>query len=229
MRVIAGKAKGRKLMMVPGDTTRPITDRAKEALFSILGRWVVDARVLDLFGGTGAVGIEALSRGAAHAHFLDLGRKAVDTIQANVAHCGFAAQAVVEKADAFLFLERYRGKPFDLIYIAPPQYQEYWSKALKLVDSRPELLGEGGVVIVQIHPKEFHAVDLAFLEEYDERKYGSTALRFYASAVELAAEAEESDGEEEWDDEFNDEWLDDEDGEDEEIDEDAGAGESPAR
>jgi 16S rRNA (guanine(966)-N(2))-methyltransferase RsmD len=228
MRVIAGKAKGRKLMMVPGDTTRPITDRAKEALFSILGRWVVDARVLDLFGGTGAVGIEALSRGAAHAHFLDLGRKAVDTIQANVAHCGFAAQAVVEKADAFLFLERYRGKPFDLIYIAPPQYQEYWSKALKLVDSRPELLGEGGVVIVQIHPKEFHAVDLAFLE-YDDRKYGSTALRFYASAVELAAEAEESDGEEEWDDEFNDEWLDDEDGEDEEIDEDAGAGESPAR
>jgi phosphopantothenoylcysteine synthetase/decarboxylase len=90
-------------------------------------------------------------------------------------------------------------------------------------------LGEGGVVIVQIHPKEFHAVDLAFLEEYDDRKYGSTALRFYASAVELAAEAEESDGEEEWDDEFNDEWLDDEDGEDEEIDEDAGAGESPAR
>ena len=68
MRVITGKAKGRKLASVPGDSTRPITDRAKSALFSILGDWIADTRVLDLFGGTGAVGIECLSRGAAHAH-----------------------------------------------------------------------------------------------------------------------------------------------------------------
>ena len=71
MRVIAGSAKGRKLKPVPGDTTRPITDRAKEALFSILGDWIVEARILDVFGGTGAVGIEALSRGAEHVTFVE--------------------------------------------------------------------------------------------------------------------------------------------------------------
>ena len=71
MRVIAGTAKGRRLKPVPGETTRPITDRVKEALFSILGDWIIEARVLDLFGGTGAVGIEALSRGAGQVTFVD--------------------------------------------------------------------------------------------------------------------------------------------------------------
>ncbi|OUC07804.1 hypothetical protein RY27_12745, partial [Litorilinea aerophila] len=75
MRVIAGSAKGHKLQMVPGDTTRPITDRAKEALFSILGDWLIAARVLALFPGTGAVGIEALSRCTAFAHFISRRRK----------------------------------------------------------------------------------------------------------------------------------------------------------
>ncbi len=93
MRVIAGSAKGHKLQMVPGDSTRPITDRTKEALFSILGDRLVDARVLDLFAGTGAVGIEALSRGSAFALFIDRNRKAVQIIQANLQHCKVADRA----------------------------------------------------------------------------------------------------------------------------------------
>lgn len=203
MRVIAGKAKSRKLQSVPGDGTRPITDRAKEALFSILGRWIVDARVLDLFGGTGAVGIECLSRGAAHVHFLDLNRKAVETIWANLRHCKLDSQATVEARDSFVFLQKYSGEPFDLIFVAPPQYQGLWHKALQLIDSRPALLAPFGSVIVQIHPKEEAPVMLTQLQEYDRRKYGSVMLVFYARAEDLADEdepeeydSEEYDGEE---------------------------------
>lgn len=198
MRVITGSAKGRKLQMVPGDTTRPITDRAKEALFSILGDWLVDTRVLDLFGGTGAVGIEALSRGAAYALFLDRSRKAVQTIQANLAHTQLAQQAQVLQADSFAFLEGYRGEPFDLVYIAPPQYQGLWHKALTLVDGRPDLLAPFATVIVQIHPREATPVALTALEEYDRRQYGSVLLIFYAASEDLNAEEDaEEDTEEE--------------------------------
>ena len=191
MRVIAGLAKGRRLQSVPGDSTRPITDRAKEALFSIIGTWIIDTRVLDLFGGTGAVGIEALSRGAAFVQFLDLNRRAVQTIQANLRHCGFATQGVVTQGDSFAFLERYQGEPFDLIYVAPPQYKEFWRKALLAIDAKPELLAEYGAVIVQIHPREETPVDLTVLEEYDRRKYGSVQLIFYANRADLA---EDDDG-----------------------------------
>lgn len=191
MRVITGSAKGRKLQMVPGDSTRPITDRAKEALFSILGDWLAGTRVLDLFGGTGAVGIEALSRGAGFALFLDRNRKAVQTIQSNLAHCRLADQAQVALGDSFAFLESYRGEPFDLIYIAPPQYQGLWRKALALVDSRPDLSAPFGAVIVQIHPREETPVELTRLEEYDRREYGSVLLIFYAASEDLDAEEAE--------------------------------------
>lgn len=201
MRVIAGSARGHKLQSVPGDSTRPITDRAKEALFSILGDWVYDTRVLDLFGGTGAVGIEALSRGAAFAHFIDRNRRAVQTIQANLAHCKLDEYATVAYGDSFAFLESYNanrdGDPFDLIYIAPPQYQGMWHKALTLVDQHPEVLARFGAVIVQIHPREDESVELEFLEEYDRRRYGSVLLIFYAASEDLAADdAEDAEDEE---------------------------------
>ena len=134
MRVIAGRAKGRKLQMVPGEGTRPITDRAKEALFSILGDWVIDTRVLDLFGGTGAVGIECLSRGATHVHFIERNPKAIETIAANLRNCRFEPQTIVQRSDSFAFLPKYQGQPFDLIFVAPPQYQDLWRKALQLID-----------------------------------------------------------------------------------------------
>lgn len=191
MRVITGRAKGRKLMSVPGDSTRPITDRAKSALFSILSNWIEGTRVLDLFGGTGGVGIECLSRGATFVHFVDNNRKAVETIQANLAHCGFSREATVERNDSFTFLERYRGQPFDFIYVAPPQYQDLWRKALQLIDQRPHLTAEYATIVVQIHPVEDKPVDLQRLQEYDRRKYGSVMLLFYADAADLD-EKEES-------------------------------------
>ena len=185
MRVIAGSAKGHRLQSVPGDSTRPITDRAKEALFSILSDALWDRRVLDLFGGTGAIGIEALSRGAAFAQFVDRNRRAVQVIQANLVHCRLDDRGVAVQGDSFAFLESYRGEPFDLIYLAPPQYQGLWHKALTMVDQRPELLAAYGAVIVQIHPREETPVELAFLEEYDRRQYGSVLLLFYAASADL--------------------------------------------
>ena len=195
MRVIAGSAKGHKLQPVPGESTRPITDRAKEALFSILGDWLREARVLDLFGGSGAVGIEALSRGAAYVCFVERNRKAVQTIQANLQHTKLAGRGQVIQGDSFAFLQSYQGEPFDLIYIAPPQYQGLWIKALTLVDGRPDLLAPFGTVIVQIHPREKTPVELTRLEEYDSRRYGSTRLIFYAAAEDLAAEEAEEEEE----------------------------------
>jgi 16S rRNA (guanine(966)-N(2))-methyltransferase RsmD len=185
MRVITGKAKGRRLYSVPGDSTRPITDRAKEALFSIIGDWIVDTRVLDLFGGTGGVGIEALSRGAAFAHFVDANRKAVETIEANLRLCRFIDQARVERGDSFAFLARYTGKPFDLIFVAPPQYQGLWLKTLTLLDERMELLAEYGTVVVQIDPHEDQPLALVHLVEYDRRRYGSVLLLFLARPEDL--------------------------------------------
>lgn len=213
MRVTTGSAKGRKLQMVPGEGTRPITDRAKQALFSILGDWIEETRVLDLFAGTGGVGIEALSRGATHSTFVDLNRKATDTVAANLRQTRLDRQATVERTDSFLFLERYRGEPFHFIYVAPPQYQDLWRKALLLIDQRPDLLAKYGVVVVQIHPREEVPLTLAHLEEYDRRKYGSVMLIFYASAQDLAEEAPE---EEEFDDDEFDDELEQDDFDDEE-------------
>lgn len=192
MRVITGRAKGRKLMSVPGDSTRPITDRAKSALFSILSDWIEGTRVLDLFGGTGAVGIECLSRGAAYVHFIDNNRKAVETMQANLAHCGFSRNATVERNDSFAFLDRYRGEPFDFIYVAPPQYQDLWRKALQMIDARPDLTAEYATIVTQIHPVEDQPVQLQRLQEYDRRKYGSVMLIFYADAADLAGDEEDA-------------------------------------
>ncbi len=111
MRVIAGKAKGRKLRMVPGEGTRPITDRAKEALFSIMGNWIEETRVLDLFGGAGGVGIECLSRGAAWVDFVDLNRKAVETIRANLRIAGSNARRAWSASTALRICNAITARP----------------------------------------------------------------------------------------------------------------------
>ena len=179
LRVISGSARGRKLKSVPGDTTRPVMDRVKEALFNILAGDVIDSNWGDLFGGTGAIGIEALSRGAAFVRFSDLNRAPVETIKENVTHCGFTKQAEVRKGDAFSMLSAQSDRQFEFIYIAPPQYQEMWVKALKLADENIDWLTDDGTVIVQIDPTEYQGIQLKNLEETEQRKYGSTLIVFY--------------------------------------------------
>jgi 16S rRNA (guanine966-N2)-methyltransferase len=179
VRVIAGKAKGRKLKSVPGTGTRPITDRAKSALFSILGNDVMGCRFLDLFAGTGQVGIEALSRGAQQAVFVERASAALRAIRQNLAHTGLEAQARVVRADVFDFLAR-MAEPFDYVYVAPPQYQGLWAETLQALNARPAWLAEDGWAIAQIHPKEYEPLALEQLALFDQRTYGSVMLCFYA-------------------------------------------------
>lgn len=179
MRVISGSAKGRRLKKVPGDTTRPIMDRVKENLFNILGAWVAETRWLDLFAGTGQVGIEALSRGAAEVVFVDKVRPAIRTIQANLQHTKLTAAAKVVQADAFDYLRRNTMK-FDVIYVAPPQYLGLWIEVMRLVDERPsDFLTPDGIVAVQIDPREYEELELKNLVLYQSRRYGNTQLCFY--------------------------------------------------
>ncbi len=179
IRVIGGKAKGRKLQLVPGESTRPITDRVKESLFNIIGADIQGATMLDLFAGTGSVGIEALSRGAAYVRFIDLNRRAVKTVQANLQLTGLAASADVVRGDAFRLLQSPPDRPFDYVYVAPPQYQGMWAKALHLLDQHTGWLQEDAWAIVQIHPREYVPKSLQNLIEFDQRRYGSTLLVFY--------------------------------------------------
>jgi 16S rRNA (guanine(966)-N(2))-methyltransferase RsmD len=184
LRVIGGSARGRKLRAVPGDTTRPITDRTKEALFNILGSDLQDASFLDMFAGTGAVGIEALSRGANYARFLDIERRAVQTIRQNLestAVCDPSDRTHVEvfQGNAFQVLDTVPDRTFDYIYIAPPQYKGMWQRALALIDSQPDWMTQDAWVIVQIDPVEYERQELDNLDEFDQRRYGSTLLVFY--------------------------------------------------
>jgi len=184
MRVIAGKAKGRQLKSVPGDTTRPITDRTKEALFNIIGVDIEGASFLDCFGGTGSVGIEALSRGAAFVRFYELNRKALHTIQDNLRITGLSQAAQVIQADVLRELEKPADRAFDYIFIAPPQFHQIWRKTLQIIDRQIGWLTADGWCIVQIHPTEYENLTqgslIQQLVEFDRRRYGSTLLVFYA-------------------------------------------------
>ena len=178
MRVIAGQAKGRKLRSVRG--IRPITDRVKAALFDTLGERVVGALFLDLFAGTGGVGIEALSRGARRAVFVERSRRAIEAIEENLRATGLADRAEVVREDVFKFLARKPAERFDIVYIAPPQYQGLWARTLQALDER-DILAENGLAIAQIYPKEYQDLELKNLRLIEQRRYGSTMLCFYAS------------------------------------------------
>ncbi len=179
MRVIAGKAKGRQLRDVAGPGTRPMTDRAKSALFSILGNDVQDSQFLDLFAGTGQVGIEALSRGATRTVFVEMGAAALRAIQTNLQLTSLEAGAQIVRADVFKYLAG-APQPFDYIYVAPPQYRGLWTQTLQVLDSHPGWLSEDGWVIAQINPVEYTPPDLHRLALFDQRQYGGVMLCFYA-------------------------------------------------
>ncbi len=181
MRVISGTAKGRTLKS-PGAATRPITDRAKESLFNILGARVRGANVLDLFAGAGSVGIEALSRGARFATFVENDRDALRAIHANLERTRLAERARVVRDDVFRFVRHWTPDSglgtLELIYIAPPQYKELWKETLKTLDGRG-LLADDGIIVAQIHPKEYAELEWEEFVLKEQRKYGSTLLCFY--------------------------------------------------
>ncbi len=184
MRVISGSARGRKLKSPKSSETRPIMDRVKTALFDILAPEIMGMRVLDLFAGTGAVGIEALSRGAESATFIERSPEAWRLVRENLTLTNLSDRAEVLRTDAFAYLQQAAatGRRFDLVYVAPPQYVNMAVQALTQLDASP-LTEPDGLVIVQIHPQEraeLDALTLKRLRRYDERRYGSTLLLFYA-------------------------------------------------
>ena len=178
MRVIAGSAKGRILRPPHTSATRPITDRAKESLFAILAPRLPRARFLDLFAGTGSVGIEALSRGCAHATFVERSRQALAGIRHNLDVTGLAARAEVVGRDVFTYL-RDPPSEFEVIFVAPPQWQGLWPRAVALIDREPGWLAGGAVVVAQHDPDESTPLDLVHLEIADERTYARVRFTFF--------------------------------------------------
>ena len=176
MRVIAGTYKGRRLQAPPGRDTRPTSDRVREALFSILGaRRVEHARALDLFAGSGALGIEALSRGAAEATFVDSAAPAIRAIGANLEAVG--ADAVVVRAEArrFLGTASRSARQYDLVFLDPP-YRLAASLGGELSEALAAVLAPGAAVVAESDRRAPLEVDLPL---QDERRYGDTLIRIH--------------------------------------------------
>ncbi len=177
--VIGGKVKGFNLLSVPGEGTRPIMSKVKAAIFNIVSPYILGSTWLDLFAGTGSVGIEALSRGAAFARFIDNNKGAIKTINANLDHTGLADQAEVWQKNALSALDGAADRKFDFVYIAPPQFKNIWSKTLQIIDQNPDWLLDDSWIIVQIDKVEYEEQTLENLKLFDRRTYGSTELIFY--------------------------------------------------
>lgn len=179
MRVISGTARGTKLRPPSGEETRPITDRAKEALFSIILSKISNCRFLDLFAGTGSVGIEALSRGAEHVTFIELSKLIYGDLSWNIQRTHFQSRSTARNMDAFIFLKESKDQPFDIIFVAPPQWVNMCQTALDLLCDRIYLLAPEGIIISQHDPSEKVQVNTNILAEYDRRIYGGVQFNFY--------------------------------------------------
>jgi len=177
--VIGGRVKGFKLQSVPGSGTRPIMSMVKAALFNIVAPYVLDSSWLDLFAGTGSVGIEALSRGASMARFVENQNRAVKTIHANLEHTGLTEWGEVWHKNVFSVLSDLADRQFDFVYIAPPQFKDIWSRALLALDQNPSWLMDDSWVICQIDKVEYNDQPLDNLKLFRRESYGSTELIFY--------------------------------------------------
>jgi 16S rRNA (guanine(966)-N(2))-methyltransferase RsmD len=180
VRVISGQAKGRPLKAVPGNTTRPTTDKVKEALFSIIGPYFDGERVLDLFAGTGGLGIEALSRGAGSAVFVDANPRSVEIVRRNLDATKLSNQAEVYRNDARKAIKALakKGRPFDLIFLDPPYAMRDAEEMLAEMASLG-LLADRATAVVE-HSAEVEYPDrFGGLERVRLAKYGETALSVY--------------------------------------------------
>jgi 16S rRNA (guanine966-N2)-methyltransferase len=177
VRVVAGLYGGRRLVAPPGDATRPTSDRVREALFSVLGRSVEDTRVLDLYAGSGALGIEALSRGASSAVFVDRAQGAITAIRANLEALGIEADVRRMQAATALRTAASRGEAYDLVFLDPP-YRRSADLGQELSDALGALLAPGARVISESDRRE--RLELA-IPLTDERRYGDTVIRIHGT------------------------------------------------
>ncbi len=172
MRIVAGKYKGRNLLSFEGEKIRPTSDKARESLFNILQFEIVGKTFLDLFAGTGAVGFEALSRGASKVYLIDYAKDSIVLINKNKQKLGIGQEAVVEFIDALEFLKRTKEK-FDIIFIDPPYKEGYYEKVIPLlaeVTNEQSLIVLESETLLEINSEDFKVVD--------QRKYGRTKFTF---------------------------------------------------
>jgi len=175
MRVITGLARGKRLTTQQGESTRPTPEVVKEALFSVLQFQIEGRRVLDLFAGSGQLGIEALSRGAKQAVFVDASKDAVAIVEANLLHTGFTGNAQVKKMDFAAFLMQ-SAEPFDLAFLDPPYRTGLLQRALPLTAA---VMNKGGTIICE-HPRDEELPETAgdFVRGRSYR-YGKIALTLF--------------------------------------------------
>ena len=186
MRIIGGSARGRRLFAPPGENTRPTADRVREALFNILAARLDGARVLDLFGGSGALALEALSRGAARCVFLDENREAVNIVMKNCKNCGVFDRSRVNIGEAARFLSACREQ-FDLVLLDPPFHNGTLENILPIVD---KCVAPGGIVICESETKLVLPAEVGSLQLKKQYKYGKVLLWKYVRPMADGAEEE---------------------------------------
>lgn len=181
MRVISGKAKGKKLLAPRGKNTRPITDMIKEALFNILGAGIADSAFLDLFAGSGSVGIEALSRGAQKVVFADSNLEAIQTINNNLENCGLRNNSEVYRQDVFRLIEILEKKHirFDYIYVDPPFDQEHIFDKIMMRLGTGQVLNPEGIIIIRTSRKKTMNNNYKVLSRFRMNQYGESVLHYY--------------------------------------------------
>lgn len=177
MRVIAGDKKGIQLKTPPGMSTRPTADRVKEALFSIIQFDVPGTRVLDLFGGTGQLGIEALSRGATQAVFVDQDRGACSIIKENIKRTDFQDRAKVIQSDYLAYLHQTKEK-FDIILLDPPYAEVFLENSLNLI-TEIDILQSGGIIATERPVEKELLLDFSGYQRSKDYKYGKTFITLY--------------------------------------------------
>ena len=181
MRVIAGEYRGRRLDRIEGMEIRPTSDKVKESLFNILGDAVIDSNFLDLFGGTGGIGIEALSRGAKHVVFIDTSIKSIKVLKGNLDHLNIKDNVEVFHTDystAIVKLYKY-NRQFDIIFIDPPYSVGMAQNALEEINKSP-ILAQSGLIIVEHDLKDDMPKRVGKLYLYRIKEYGNTTLSFYS-------------------------------------------------
>ena len=181
MRVISGKARGKKLNSLQGLETRPTLDRVKEAVFNIIQFNLKDSNVLDLFSGSGALGIEALSRGAKKAFFCDNSKKAIEVIKSNIQATKLIDESRIINKDYIDAIDQLKidDEKFDIIFLDPPYKSDYAIKAIKNILEN-KLLAEDGIIIVETDDKnKITEIERnKEIEVYDTRKYGIVYVVF---------------------------------------------------
>ncbi|ANE47500.1 DNA methyltransferase [Paenibacillus swuensis] len=199
MRVISGTAKGRSLKAVPGQGTRPTTDKVKEAIFSMIGPYFDGGMVLDLFAGTGGLGIEALSRGMDQGIFIDIEKKSLDVIQDNLKSTRLDAKAETYRNDATRALKALakRGLTFDLVFLDPPYRMKHVEELVSYMEENA-LLAEAAVIVVEHDAKHHYPEQMGGAQQHRRVEYGEIAVtvyRFTRNVGQTPDEIEENDHE----------------------------------